>query len=179
MPHASRRRLTIGRRLFYTHLLVALLVAFGLGSYLHRVAEAELSSALRARLIDNAALAAEAVGLGDWEPIRTPNDTQRPEYAELMRRLGAIVERNTAIERLLVVRQDADRVSVVSDSRGATSGYTPGDSLPASLSELTVGATQARVVSDAFDGFNAMAPLRSDRGKYQVCLLYTSPSPRD
>ena len=142
MPHASRRRLTIGRRLFYTHLLVALLVAFGLGSYLHWVAEAELSSALRTRLVDNATLAAEAVGPGDWAAIRVPSDTQRPEYAELMRRLSAIVERNPAIERLLVVRRADEQLTAVADSQGATSGYTPGDSLPASLGRLARGATQ-------------------------------------
>ena len=170
MPHASRRRLTIGRRLFYTHLLVALLVAFGLGSYLHWVAEAELSSALSARLVDNAALAAEAVGLGDWESIRTPSDTQRPEYAELTRRLGAIVERNPAIDRLLVVRKDEDHLTAVADSKGATNGYAPGDSLPASLSGLVAGMTRARVGADALNGFNAIAALRSDHGNYQMVL---------
>lgn len=170
LPHTSRRRLTIGRRLFYTHLLVALLVAFGLGAYLHWVAEAELSGALKARLVDNATLAAEAVGLGEWQAIRSPSDTQRPEYAELMRQLSAIVARNAAIERLLVVREEEGKLTAVADSLGATSGYAPGDSLADAIGRIASGATQARAVASANEGFNAVTPLRSDSGKYQMLV---------
>lgn len=170
VPHTSRRRLTIGRRLFYTHLLVALLVAFGLGSYLHWIAEAELSSALKARLVDNATLAAEAVGSGDWDAIRAPSDTQRPEYADLMQRLSAIVTRNRAIERMLVVRDVDGRITAVADSTGATSGYAPGDSLPENIARLASSATQSRALPAASVGFNAVAPLSGAAGNYRILL---------
>lgn len=168
MPHASRRRLTIGRRLFYTHLLVALLVAFGLGSYLHWIAEAELSAALQARLVDNATLAGDVIGTGEWGAIRLPSDTQRPEYAELQRRLTDIVERNPAIERLLVMREEGGALAAVADSQGATSGYAPGDSLPASLARLARGSAQAQAIAN--EGFNALTPLRSASGRYLMVL---------
>lgn len=170
VPHASRRRLTIGRRLFYTHLLVALLVAFGLGSYLHWVAEAELSRALEARLVDNATLAAEAVGVGDWEAVRHPSDTQRPEYADLSSRLSAIVKRNQAIERLLVVRQEDGQVTAVADSRGANSGYAPGDSLPPALGRQASGAAQAGAISGSSKDFNALTTLPGGGGRYRMLL---------
>jgi diguanylate cyclase (GGDEF)-like protein len=169
-PHASRRRLTIGRRLFYTHLLVALLVAFGLGSYLHWAAEAELKAALNNRLIENATLAAEAIGDGDWESIRQPSDTQRVEYADLMRRLSAIAERNRAIQRLLVVRETDGRVTAVADSLGATSGYAPGDSLAPTWRQQAYAGAQAQALDGAIAGFNALTPLPSGDGRYFALL---------
>lgn len=174
MPHASRRRLTIGRRLFYTHLLVALLVALGLGAYLHWAAESELSDALKTRLIDNATLAAEAVGSGDWESVRLPSDTQNPAYADLMGRLTAIVERNRAIKRLLVVREEGGSVSAVADSAGATSGYAPGDSVPAAWRQQALSSTDAVAIPGIIDGFNALTPLRSERGHYLVFMAITT-----
>jgi diguanylate cyclase (GGDEF)-like protein len=160
-----RPRLTIGRRLFYTHLLVALLVAFGLGSYLHWAAEAELKAALDQRLIDSATLAAEAIGGGNWEAIRLPSDTQRGEYAELMQRLLTIVERNSAIERLLVARDDDGRLTAVADSLGATRGHAPGDSLAYAGQPALVGPTAV-----ALGNFNAVAPLHHTSGSYRMYL---------
>ena len=162
---ASPRRLTIGRRLFYTHLLVALLVAFGLGSYLHWAAESELKAALDQRLVDNATLAAEAVGGGNWEAIRLPSDTQRGEYAELMQRLRTIVERNRAIERLLVARETDGRLTAVADSLGATGGHAPGDSLASAEQHPVTGP-----VAIAIGGFNAVAPVPQADGNYRVYL---------
>ncbi len=173
-PHASRRRLTIGRRLFYTHLLVALLVAFGLGSYLHWAAEAELKSALNNRLIENATLAAEAIGAGDWESIRLPSDTQRVEYADLMRRLPAIVARNRAIARLLLVRESDGRITAVADSLGATSGYAPGDSLAQAWGQQAIAADGARAIVGGAGGFNALAPLPGENGRYFAFLSIAS-----
>jgi len=155
-----QRRLTIGRRLFYTHLLVALLVAIGLGSYLHWAAEAELRSSLNARLIDNATLAAEAITLANWDAIRSPSDTQRPEYAELISKFSSIVARNRAINRLLLIRNADGQLQVIADSEGATSGYSPGDSLAASLLPSGEKLTAARALA-GFEGFNALAPLQS------------------
>jgi diguanylate cyclase (GGDEF)-like protein len=173
-PHASRRRLTIGRRLFYTHLLVALLVAFGLGSYLHWAAEAELKSALNNRLIENGTLAAEAIGTGNWESIRLPSDTQRVEYADLMRRLSVIVQRNRAIERLLVVRETDGRITAVADSLGATSGYAPGDSLAPGWGQQAIAGDGARAIAGLTGGFNALAPLSNEDGRYFALLSIAS-----
>jgi diguanylate cyclase (GGDEF)-like protein len=168
---ASPRRLTIGRRLFYTHLLVALLVAFGLGSYLHWAAESELKAALNQRLVDNATLAAQAIGVGSWESIRLPSDTQRGEYAELMQRLQAIVERNRAIARLVVAREDDGRLVVVADSLGATKGYAPGDSLASRRQQPLLAGTTA-IASGS--GFSAQTPLHDASGTYRVLLSIES-----
>lgn len=169
-PHASRRRLGIGRRLFYTHLLVALLVAFGLGTVLHFAAEAELRASLNQRLADNAALAADALGSSNWDTVRTRADTHRPEYIELVRRMQDIIGRSPAIERLLVVREDADRLEVVADSLGAVRGHSPGDSTPAALRSIAAGASVAQPLNDVVDGFNALSPLPGQSSGYLLLL---------
>ena len=171
MPHALRPRLTIGRRLFYTHLLVALLVALGLGAFLHWAAESELSDALNTRLVDNATLAGEAVGTGNWESVRLPSHTQSPAYADLTGRLTAIVARNRAIERLLVVREEGGTLTAVADSQGATNGYAPGDSLPTAWHRQALASSGALAIPATSEGFNALTPMRSDDGRY---LLYMS-----
>lgn len=169
VPQSPRRRLSIGRRLFYTHLLVALLVAFGLGAYLHWAAETELLSARSARLVDNATLAAEAVPYGDWEAIRAPSDTQRPEYAELIRRLTSINDRNQAIDRLLLIRDDDGELTAVADSLGATGGYAPGDTLPPSL-HSPIATRSAQAIPATNEGLNALAPLQGGNDRYWLAL---------
>lgn len=153
-----RRRFSIGRRLFYSHLLVALLVASGLGAYLHWAAEEELRSALELRLVDNARLAGEALGEPAWDAIRTPNDTQLPEYGRLQGRLGEIAGRNPAIERMLVVRLNEDVPEVVADSWGGTRGYSPGDRVGGA--GLRGAETRsARSLADVAQGFNGSGPV--------------------
>ena len=169
-PHASRRRLGIGRRLFYTHLLVALLVAFGLGTVLHFAAEAELRASLNQRLADNAALAADALGSSNWDAVHTREDVQRPEYIELVQRMQTIIGRNPAIQRLLVLRQVDDRLDVVADSLGSVRGYAPGDASPSALRQIAAEATAAQPLAGEIDGFNAIAPLPVAGGRYLLLL---------
>ncbi len=168
-PQAARR-LGIGRRLFYTHLLVALLVAFGLGAVLHWAAEAELRASLNQRLADNAALAADALGTSDWDTVRTSGDTQRPEYIELVQRMQGIIGRSPAIERLLVVRVEAERLEVVADSLGSVRGHAPGDPTPAALRSMAAGANVAQPLNDVVEGFNALAPLPGASTRYLLLL---------
>lgn len=170
MPHTGRRRLGIGRRLFYTHLLVALLVAFGLGFVLHLAAEAELRASLRQRLADNAALAADALGAGNWDVLRTRSDTQRPEYIELVQRMQGIIGRSPAIERLLVVREEAGRLEIVADSLGSVRGHSPGDSTPSALLSIAAGTTAAQPLDDVVDGFNAIASLPGGNRRHLLLL---------
>lgn len=166
--------MTIGRRLFYTHLLVALLVALGLGVYLHWAAEAELRSSLQARLLDNATLAAQAIGNGNWDAIRNASDTSRPEYTALQQTLGAITTNNNAISRVLVVRSDEGRALAIADSAGATSGYAPGDALPSLGRALSSGAPTTRILSAVESGINVLAALPGSDGHYAVALTVTT-----
>lgn len=166
----SRRRLTIGRRLFYTHLLVALLVALSLGVYLHWAAEAELRNALNTRLSENATLAAEAMQLSDWSFLRTPADTTRPEYAELMRRFRSITERNRVITRLTLLRRDGQRLTVVADSFGAANGYSPGDSLPGTLRAAAAADGSVGVPAIQGNDFNVVAEVKNSDGNYLLAL---------
>jgi diguanylate cyclase (GGDEF)-like protein len=169
VPQATQRRLSIGRRLFYTHLLVAVLVALSLGTYLHWAAEAELRSALNSRMMDNASLAAEAIQLADWSGIRSPSDTTRPEYAELQRRFSGITEHNQVISRLLLMRRQDQHLLAVADSSGANSGYAPGDTLPEALSARVTG-TGAQSIAAVGSEFNAVAPIKGSDGSYLLAL---------
>lgn len=166
----SRRRLTIGRRLFYTHLLVALLVALSLGIYLHWAAEAELRNALNTRLNENAALATAAVPLGDWSGLRSSTDTTRPEYAQLMARFRSISERNPAITRLALIRRVDAKLIMVADSIGATSGYAPGDTLPGSMILDLKDKRFGEGSSKGEHGFNAVAEVKDSDGNYLLAL---------
>lgn len=128
---STRHRLSIGRRLFYTHLLVALLAALGLGTYMHWAAESELRESLRSRLIDNARLAGQAINADGLEVVQSVADSARPEFQRLQQNLQRIAAANSAIARLLVVRIDGEQMNVIADSIGAVSGYSTGDTLPA------------------------------------------------
>lgn len=166
----ARRRLTIGRRLFYTHLLVALLVALGLGTYLHWAAESELRHSLEARLVDNATLAARAINLGDWDAIRSPGDTARPEYLSLQDALARISASSQVVSRLLVFRLDDGRLQAVADSAGLSSGFAPGDSIEALRSKIGDKLDFARSRLDAGGSFNALAPIPGSDSRYGLLL---------
>ena len=169
-PQAARRRLGIGRRLFYTHLLVALLVAFGLGFVLHLAAEAELRTSLNERLADNAALAADALGTNTWEMVRTRSDAQRPEYIELVQRMQTIIGRNPAIQRLLVVREAEAGLETVADSLGSVRGHAPGDAISPALAGAAESIAAAQPLGGEIDGFNAVAPLPVSGARYLLLL---------
>lgn len=128
---STRHRLSIGRRLFYTHLLVALLAALGLGTYMHWAAESELRESLRSRLFDNARLAGQAINADGLESVQSVADSVRPEFQRLQQNLQRIAAANSAIVRLLVVRIDGEQMNVIADSIGAVSGYSTGDTLSA------------------------------------------------
>lgn len=164
-------RLSIGRRLFYTHLLVALMVAFGLGAILHWSAESELRSGLDQRLADNAALVSSALAYsGDWEALRLPSDTARPEYVVLMQRMQAMISRSPALARVLVFRRDEDGLRAVGDSLGATAGFAPGDRLPAFSGGRPLAAIDASALDGGYQGFNVLAAAEGTDGRYRVAL---------
>lgn len=166
----AQPRLTIARRLFYTHLLVALLVAFGLGAILHWAAESELRRALDQRLADNAALAASALGHGkEWDGLRLETDTTRPEYVALMQRMQAMIARSPALERVLVLREVEGSLKVVGDSLGRTAGLGPGDAVPALPRGRELGR-DARVIDAGFQGINVVTALAGNGERYLVAL---------
>jgi|CXWL01.1.fsa_nt_gi diguanylate cyclase (GGDEF)-like protein len=168
-PKPSRRRLTIGRRLFYTHLLVALLVAFGLGAYLHWAAEGELRRALNARVQDNATLVAQALGQDAWESITGAADVERPEYRVLQSQLRSLTENNHAVERVLVLRRNENALAVVADSLGNLAGYAPGDAIPGLSPRSLQDLSQPKVLRN-FGAFNAAAEVPGRELDYAVLL---------
>lgn len=134
--------MSIGRRLFYTHLLVALIVAFALGAHLHWGAEQELRQALELRLVDNARLAAKSLG-------RVGIDTASAE-ADWQTAVTALTDGNPGLRRVVVFAGSTDARIVLADSDGPGSPL----GLPA------MGRPIGPVVLHAEDkGFNAAAPL--------------------
>ncbi|MFO1493794.1 MAG: diguanylate cyclase [Lysobacterales bacterium] len=168
---SARHRLSIGRRLFYTHLLVALLAALGLGTYMHWAAESELRQALRSRLTDNARLAGQAISVDGLDLIRSVEDAARPESQRLQQSLRGIADANSAIARLLVVRVDGPQLVVVADSFGAVRGYSPGDTLAAAswVAGPRFDAVRLQEASSP-PSFNAAAALGPGAGTYGVLL---------
>ncbi len=152
-----RRRMTIGRRLFYTHLLVALLVAVALGSYWHFAAESELRDEIRTRLRDNAQLTAQALDNRNWDGIHRPADAETPTYQALLNKLQAIATTNPSVTRLLVFRT-TDGAVVLADSVGATSGYSPGDRLT-SLDPLTARLDKEPLLESKLPPFNVLLAI--------------------
>ena len=161
----TRRRMTIGRRLFYTHLLVALLVAAGLGSYLHMAAESELRLELRTRVVENAKLTAQAIEPGAWDSIDSSSDTLDPAYQALLTKLRAISASNPSVTRLMVFRIDTT-ATVVGDSAGATNGYAPGDRL-AGFEAIKLSSEPQ--FDSPLTGFNAMIAIPG-AGDYGLAL---------
>ncbi len=168
-PKTSRRRLSIGRRLFYTHLLVALLVAFGLGAYLQWAAEEQLHRSVTARVTDSVTLASQALRSPDWGFIRSATDVGRPEYQDLVAQLIALTERNSAIRRALLVRVSDGSVQVVADSMTSVTRLSPGDTIDG-LDTRVMRATDGPAVVSAGAGINAIAPVPDTNREYSIAL---------
>jgi len=171
-PKLSRRRLTIGRRLFYTHLLVALLVAFGLGAYLQWAAEAELRRSVEVRVADSATLASQALHNWNWDQLSTASAVELPEYLKLKRQLASLTERNSAIQRILVMRISGSDAFVVADSLDTNARLLPGDILPELNSSLLINRPLQTVVT-AGAGINAIAAIPDTNDVYLVALQVT------
>jgi diguanylate cyclase (GGDEF)-like protein len=143
--------MSIGRRLFYTHLLVALIVAFALGAYLHWAAEQELRQALELRLVDNARLAAKSLDRIDIDPATGEANWQAA--------VSSLTEGNPGIRRVVLLAGSGDVRIVLADSAG------PGSPLDLQ----TLGRPEGPVVlREQAAGFNAAAPLTA--GERMVAL---------
>jgi diguanylate cyclase (GGDEF)-like protein len=143
--------MSIGRRLFYTHLLVALIVAFALGAHLHWGAERELRRALDLRLLDTARLVAKSLDRLGVESAGGEADWQ-----------SAVVElaaSNPALRRVVVLAGPAAARSVLADSNG------PGS--PLALSAISRPSAPMVLHPDNSE-FNAAAPLAG--GERMVAL---------
>lgn len=165
-PAARGPRLSIGRRLFYTHLLVALIVASALGLYMHGAAEMELRANLTQRVQAAALLAAQALDQSvDMTAITGSQDTQRPEYSALLQRMRNIEKGDQAIERVVVVRLEGERATAIADSSGASVGYLPGDAIAGFAAR-----GDAVTVLESNSEFQAFARLPSDASRYGVLI---------
>jgi diguanylate cyclase (GGDEF)-like protein len=162
MSRSTRRRMTIGRRLFYTHLLVAILVAGSLGAYLHMAAESELREALANRIAENAQLAAQALTNSGWDSIDQPGDMDEEPYRALSAKLSAIATSNPGISRLMVFRS-AEESAVIADSFGATSGYAPGDRL-SGFGQAIAGSPSGLTHNSPLAAFNAVVAIPGAAG---------------
>lgn len=168
-------RLSIRRRLFYSHFLAVVLVSGSIGTLFYRAAVGSLLTNLRWRLEQSAALVTPALDAADLEEIDSPDDVSSEIYLDYLDRLRKFRATNHDIAFIYIMRLEGDRVFFVVDSDDSPEQALPGreytESPPALFEGFTGMAADEEIASDEWGSFlSGYAPLPNGKGRYLVGL---------
>jgi diguanylate cyclase (GGDEF)-like protein len=168
-------RLSIQRKLLYSHFLAVLLVSGSIGTLFYRVAIDSLKQSLRSRLMNSAALLSRSLDARELEAIRGPDDVGSPAYASVLAQLREFQGSNQDIAFIYVMRLDGDVVRFVLDSDSSSEQAQPGDDYSEDAPRLREGFTRLaaddEITADRWGHFlSGYAPLKNGAGRYLVGL---------
>ncbi len=166
-------RLSIRRRLFFSHLVAVLLVSGSIGTYFYASAHRDLMRSLQSRLRNSAALVGRTLDARALEAVRTRADTRLPSYRENLERLRAIKQTNPDIAFLYVMRLEDGRVFFVIDTDKTDAQALPGteytEVIPSLLAGFVNPSADPDVERDEWGYFmSGYAPLANGEGRYLV-----------
>lgn len=166
-----RLNLTIGTRLFLSHLLAILLVSGSIGTYFYLRASRDLMESLRGRLLSGASLVAEMVDARELDAIRGPEAIGTPEYERLLERLRTLRRSNPDLAFLYIMRDAGGHAEFVVDSDNTDRQAKPGDdydeTLPAMLEGFERPAADESIATDEWGSFlSGYAPIRKGHDRY-------------
>lgn len=166
-----RARYSVARRLFYSHLLIALLVAMLVGAYFYLSTQNEIARAQRAILQQSATTVADRLPISLLDSLHTAEDQSMPAYAQLRNVVENLVQRDPRLYRVDVVRRlERGFAAVVSSD----AKVRPGDHLPLPpYFALSFPRENVAVDINAFgsvEALHALAPVGQSDGQYGVVV---------
>ena len=161
----------IYQKLFCSHFLAVLLVSGSVGTYFYFSAVDSLSTNLRQRLKNSAALIGQALDAGPLDSVRGAGDVSLPVYRQYLQSVRAFCRTNPDIAFIYVMRREGREVVFVVDSDESPGQALPGRVYPIRLAALEAGFTRPavddRLQEDEWGVFmSGYAPLRDGGGRY-------------
>lgn len=172
-PESTPARYSIARRLFYSHLLIALLIALLTSLYFYLSTQNELARAQRGILTQAAAGLADRLNAVALDLLAESGDRNRPEFSQFQQLLQASVSRDVRLKHMEVLRLGSDGRSAqrVVSSEPAVSPGEPGNLSAAQLSGFSQARTEVRITAwGRVDQAWSVAPLPSGGGRYIVLV---------
>lgn len=164
-------RYSIARRLFYSHLLIALLIALLTSLYFYISTQNELARVQRGILTQAAATLADRLNAEALDLLVEPGDRNRTEFVQFQQLLQASVSRDIRLQHINVLRLGSDgrsAVRVVSSEPAVSPGEAASLS-PAQLTGFSQPRTEVRITAwGRAEHLWAVAPLASGGGRYAV-----------
>jgi diguanylate cyclase (GGDEF)-like protein len=168
-------RLTIGRRLFYSHLLTALICGLGVGGYFYFTLQREVGEQLRLQSIAVAKLAAHALDGFAWSRLREPADQLRPDFRATLQQLERLREADPDLVGVYLIRRSDTEVQWVVGLGPAALQRRTGERLDADP-RFPLAAFAAPVADLRLQPFGdellirGSAPLAASQGQLAVVL---------
>jgi len=164
-------RLTIQRKLFYSHFLAVVLVSGSIGTFFYHSAVSNLFSSLQVRLKNSAAIISRVIDAEDLAGIRSPEDTQTAVYQKYLKLLRDFEDANKDIAFIYVMRKQEDGIVFVIDSDRTEAQALPGRSYTAKAPHMITGFTTLiaddKITCDEWGCFlSGYAPLKNSRDDY-------------
>ncbi len=165
--------LPIRRKLFFSHLLIVLLVGGTAGVYLYGSAVESLQASLQSRLSSSAALLSQILDTAKLEEIRGEADQASPVYQEYLELLRAFRRASPDIAYMYVMRRTGDRVTFVIDSDETEAQALPGreyhTTIPALMEGFYHPSVDHDIVTDEWGTtLSGYAPIKDGEGRYLI-----------
>jgi diguanylate cyclase (GGDEF)-like protein len=166
-------RISIRRKLFYSHFVAVLLVSGSVGTYFYFTAVDSLFRSLQLRLQYSAGLLGRALDAGRLDGIGTTEDVAEPAYIDSLSLLRDFQQANQDVAFIYVMRREGQRVLFVVDSDPSPRQALPGQEYPNPPATLLRGfqgqAADDEVTADEWGYFlSGYAPLKNGGGRYLV-----------
>ncbi len=166
-------RVSIRRKLLYSHFVAVLLVSGSVGTYFYRTAVTSLFDGLRNRLSYSAGLLSRTLDARDLELVSDSGDTVLPAYVDNLALVRDFQAANPDIAFVYVMRREGGRVEFVLDSDRSPEQALPGQIYANPPAQLVRGfaeqAADPEIVEDRWGAFlSGYAPLKHGEGRYLV-----------
>ncbi len=165
--------LSIGRKLFLSHMLAVLLVSASVGTYFYYSATEDLMKGLQSRLQNSAALISRTLDARELADIKDKNDVAHPAYRKYLSMLRSFRQTNPDIAYMYVMRRVGTKAYFVLDSDETEKQALPGQEYDYRVPTLYQGFFKAsvddKIYTDEWGStFSGYAPLANGNGQFLV-----------
>jgi diguanylate cyclase (GGDEF)-like protein len=176
----SAPRISIARRLFYSHLLAGLLVSIAVSAYFYSAAKSDLKRNAEAKVLASAVLTAQSLDANELRTLKVATDAKSPAFGLAVAQLQKLVAVDTRIRWAYVFRLEDHALRYVVASNPQLMDMPVGEAHPGPPPAAMSDGLQKPSLSPSWksDGKQqyvaAFAPLRNGEGEYVLGLdVYT------